>query len=389
MSGSRVLLVVSLAASLLMIGVGLIVALLPQRVMDLSGSLQSVGHTASVFALSYLLIQVPLGHLADRIGAKPFLVLGYGLCGISGLVFFFAGSVETVLLGRFIQGAGEAPVWALGPALLSIAYPRAKGRAIGIYNAAIHAGLTAGPLLGLLFFPGAKSSAPFLVFAVLCGCGAVVIVVFLRQGDPVPERLVAHAPRPADLVGLLKSAGPLVTLCGVLLYGAGYGVFVSVLPAFLSISKGFGAQAVGVLFALFYVAISISQLVVGPLSARPGRRGSMVAGVTLSAIGFVSFAAFPGLWVLAPLTLASLGLGVFCISSLAFLNECVQENLRSTVSGGYYLAWGLGYFLGPLVVGWLGETTHPNSGFVLLALLFATQAIAQRLSATRSSRAGD
>lgn len=52
MSGLRFLFVVSLAASLLMIGVGMIVALLPQRVLDFSGSLQSGGHVASVFALS-------------------------------------------------------------------------------------------------------------------------------------------------------------------------------------------------------------------------------------------------------------------------------------------------------------------------------------------------
>ena len=66
MSSFRILIVVSLAASLLMVGVGMIVALLPQRVLDLSGSLQDVGYVASFFALSYLMLQLPLGNLADR-----------------------------------------------------------------------------------------------------------------------------------------------------------------------------------------------------------------------------------------------------------------------------------------------------------------------------------
>jgi MFS family permease len=127
MSGHKVLIVVSLAAALLMVGVGMIVALLPQRVLDFSGSLQNVGYVASAFALSYLILQLPIGNLADRLGAKPFLVLGYALCCISGIVFFHAGTSEMIFLGRFIQGAGEAPVWALGPALLSLAYPHAKG----------------------------------------------------------------------------------------------------------------------------------------------------------------------------------------------------------------------------------------------------------------------
>ena len=146
MSQYRLLIVISLSAALLMVGVGMIVPLLPQRIISLSGSMQNVGYLASFFALSYLLLQLPIGTMADRLGIKPFLVLGYLCCGISGLVYFFADSTDTIFWGRIIQGAGEAPIWALGPALLSLAYPDAKGRVIGIYNAAIHAGLTLGPL---------------------------------------------------------------------------------------------------------------------------------------------------------------------------------------------------------------------------------------------------
>ena len=85
MSGTRFLVVVSSAAFLLMMGVGMIVALLPQRVLDFSGSLKSVGYVASFFALSYLAVQLPIGNLADRLGARPFLVFGYALCCISGI----------------------------------------------------------------------------------------------------------------------------------------------------------------------------------------------------------------------------------------------------------------------------------------------------------------
>ena len=144
------LFILSLSATLLMLGVGMIVALLLQRVHALTGSLESVGLVASIFALAYLLAQLPIGALSDRLGPKRFLVIGYLLCALSGDVFFSTETAGGIFLGRFVQGLGEAPIWALGPAVLSLAYPTAKGRAIGIYNAAIHAGLTAGPLLGLL-----------------------------------------------------------------------------------------------------------------------------------------------------------------------------------------------------------------------------------------------
>jgi len=368
----RLLIVIGFAASLLMTGVGMIVPLLPQRVMDLSGSLQSTGLIASTFALAYLLVQLPLGRLADRLGVKPFLLLGYLFCAAAGVLFFFAGSDGALFFGRFIQGIGEAPIWALGPALLSLAYPREKGRVIGLYNAAIHVGLTAGPLLGLLLFPARESNLPFLAFAALCGLGAVTLLLFL------PQQRGPRIAQPATLrqtVALLKLRGPLVTLSGILLYGAGYGVFISVLPASLAVTQGFDNLSNGVLFTLFYGAISLAQIVVGPLTDRHGRHGYMVAGLMMSAVGFAVFMAVAQPWTYLPLVGASLGLGVFCVASMAYLNDCVPVSLKGTISGSYYLAWGCGYFLGPVMVGGLGE-----AGFIVLAALFAVQALAQHRS---------
>lgn len=169
------LFILSLSATLLMVGVGMIVTLLPQRVHAMTGSLESVGLVASVFALAYLLAQLPISILSDRPGPKRFLVIGYMLCALSGLAFLLAQTAGGIYLGRAIQGLGEAPIWALGPAVLSLAYPSSKGRAIGIYNAAIHAGLTVGPLPGLLIAPKGQSGLPFLVFAGLCISGGLVV----------------------------------------------------------------------------------------------------------------------------------------------------------------------------------------------------------------------
>ncbi len=165
---------------------------------------------------------------------------------------------------------------------------------------------------------------------------------------------------------------------GVLLYGACYGIFVSVLPISLTLLNGFGPQATGVLFFLFYAAISMSQVVAGPMSDRHGRRGFLIGGMGLAALGFGTFFFLPGLWALGPLFVASLGLGAFCVASIAELNEAVQPGLRGTVSGGYYLFWAFGYFAGPQAIGQFGaggqETGYGVLGFVLLgqavAMLF-------------------
>ena len=80
MSKPSPLFVLSLSATLLMLGVGMIVALLPRRIHEMTGSLESVGLVAAVFALAYLLAQLPVGILSDRLGPGWFLMIGYLLC---------------------------------------------------------------------------------------------------------------------------------------------------------------------------------------------------------------------------------------------------------------------------------------------------------------------
>ncbi len=366
MSKWNTIVVLSLAAALLMIGVGMIVALLPQRVYAASGSLESVSLIASLFAGTYLLTQLPIGLLSDRFGAKPFMVLGYVLCGVAGLVFFNAQSADALYLGRMIQGVGEAPIWALGPAVLSLAYPHSKGKTIGIYNAAIHAGLTLGPLLGLILAPAGKSNLPFLLFAAFCFAGGMLVLIFLPHSLIAAQYRTQARSTPQQFTRLLSGRKPLILLAGILLYGACYGAFVSVLPITLTVTNGFDGKATSVLFIIFYAAISISQLVAGPMSDKLGRDGFMCGGLLMASFGFGTFLLVPGSWAYGPLAIASFGLGVFCVASLAELDDIVPANLKGTISGSYYFAWGLGYVLGPLGIGHLSDITA-GLGYQLIA----------------------
>ncbi len=54
----------------MMLGVGMIVAVLPQMILDLTGDSSKVGFLASAFALSYIALQVPIGNLSDKYGFR-------------------------------------------------------------------------------------------------------------------------------------------------------------------------------------------------------------------------------------------------------------------------------------------------------------------------------
>ena len=70
MAKNNSVLAINASVFLLMVGVGLIVALLPQRIMKLSASVSDVGLLASAYAIPNVLLQIPLGRLSDRFGFK-------------------------------------------------------------------------------------------------------------------------------------------------------------------------------------------------------------------------------------------------------------------------------------------------------------------------------
>lgn len=374
MAKHRSIVALNLAIFFFMFGVGMIVPLLPQKIIALTGSLQSVGYLASAFAVSFVLLQFPMGRLSDRFGFKGFLLAGYLTCSVSGLFYCFSDTPEMIFFGRMLQGIGEAPLWALAPALVSILYPRSKGKVIGFYNASIHLGLTAGSAGGILVSSFWVNNESFLLFALSGLLGALFVLVAVKDPDqkaPIAEGAVDKM----AFMALVKNSSSLAVFGGIILYGAGYGIFLTVLPGFLIQEGGFSSVNIGWFFMLFYVAISLSQAIIGPLSDRYGPGKTMVIGLMAVFIGVGMFPEKQSWEIYSWLFVASFGLGFFCVSALAWLNGCVGDSLKGTVSGTFYLLWGVGFFSAPPLLGLSGTILKTAIGFYLLALCYFVQAV--------------
>jgi MFS family permease len=358
----------------MMIGVGMIVALLPQRIVEFDGNSRNVGYLASMFAIAYIALQVPIGRMADKFGFKPFIVLGYLLCFLTGLCFYFSSRSTMFFLSRLVQGAGEAPIWALAPALLSVKYPLKKGSVMGAYNAVLHIGLTVGPILGIFLAKVWHPNSVFLLFAAACLAGAVLSCWLIE--DIRPKDKLGGSFDISRIIDLSRDGRAFIALLGITLYGAGYGIFLTTLPAYLSQEKGFSPTNINIFFSLFYVAISVSQVITGKLSDKFGASVFMVFGLAAASLGLgvFPFLDFKGIFIV--LTAASLGLGVFYLASMIFLNEAVDDSLKGTISGAYYLFWGIGMFFGPPALSFISGKSGFDVAFDVYALLLITVAIA-------------
>jgi MFS family permease len=367
------LLALNISTFLMMLGVGLIVAMLPQRVIDLSGSNATVGWLASAFAVSFVLLQVPIGHLADRLGYRIFLALGYVLAGTTGLIYYWSPSHLCLFVGRFFQGLGEIPIWALAPALLAIHHRKHTGRAIGLYNASMHLGLTVGPLLGLFLGQLLAKNAAFLFFTFVCALGAIIVWIFIEEPHNKSETAIRL--ESGHRINACTDWSMAAILSGIFLYGAGYGVYITCIPGYLIVEKGYSPTAVSIFFTCYYLGISLSQILAGPLADTKGHRGFMIAGLLGCGACLVIFPNISYPWTTVLLAVGSLGLGIFNVASMAFLSHRAPDSRQGAASGMYFFSWGLGYFGGPLGVGYLNQAFHGKAGFLVLASLIILNAV--------------
>ncbi len=365
---NRTLVGLNAAVFIMMLGVGIAVPFLAGRVIGFTGSNTAVGFITLCYAISSNLIQVPMGALSDRLGYKRFLIAGYLLCTASGLLYFFSKSSAFIFVGRMIQGAGEAPLWALAPAILSIQFPQAKGRVMGLYNASLHIGLTVGPLLGigaLKLFGARADDVAFLFFSFACLVAAAIVAASVENPPQESDRKETVSFK--NILALASDRTILAVFLGITLYGVGYGITITSVPAYMLRFKGYDQTFLQLFFIAFYLAISASQVISGPLSDKWGRERFMVCGLAVGGLFMALFPAMGSVGTIATLTVASLGLGTFYLASMAYLNGTVSNAQKGAISGAYFLVWGIGYFAGPMIVGNLGELWRGSLGFYCYA----------------------
>jgi MFS family permease len=282
--------------------------------------------------------------------------------------------VTLIFCGRILQGIGEAPILSLAPALLSLRYPEHKGKAIGVYNASIYLGMTVGPFLRVVVFKAWSDNQIFLFYTILCAIGAIIIACSmknkLKNQDVVTETITIKS-----LLALTRNPQILAVLSGIALYGAGFGIFMTIIPAFLILVKGYSQSYINIFFSLFYIAISMAQIVISCLSDRLGRQVFMVVGMLAAAGGLAISSYFDHFALTAALCFSSFGLGTYYLASMAFLNEKVSNANKGAITGIYYLFWGIGMFWGPLILNSYIEENSYSLGFDIFSEILAVQAI--------------
>ena len=186
-SGKGSILVLAGAMFMMMVGIMMIVALLPEYEIRLGASEFSLGIALSAYMLARLIFQAPIGALSDKIGRKKLIVGGLLLSAPLVIGTGYVISIEQLILLRALQGftiaAIDTPVIALAGDLSG---GTMVGSKLSMITTAYAGGMAIGPIFGGLLAGYVTFETPFYACAALMVIAAVI--VWKKVDEPMQHR---------------------------------------------------------------------------------------------------------------------------------------------------------------------------------------------------------
>ena len=211
---------------------------LPSIQQSLDASLSGLEWVVNAYALTFAVLMLSGGKLADLLGRRRIFTLGLAVFTGASLACGLSESIGQLIAFRAAQGVGAALMMPATLAIISAAFPpRQRGLAFGVWAGVSAMALAIGPLVGGLLTEHIHWSWIFFVNVPVGALGVVVArIVIAESRDTSSEQSL-------DLPGLLVSAASLFALTFGLIEANAYG-WTS--PTILAL---FGSAAAGL--ALF------------------------------------------------------------------------------------------------------------------------------------------
>ena len=156
---------------------------LPSIQKEFNADAVQLSWIATSLLLAVAVTLVPAGRIADIHGRKKIFTWGLFVYTLASLLAAFAGSVEMLIFLRVFQGIGSAMFLTTGMAIITSIFPPSKrGRAIGIYVAAVYIGLSVGPFVGGILTQNLGWRSLFIIVLPL-GIASILITLRYLKGE--------------------------------------------------------------------------------------------------------------------------------------------------------------------------------------------------------------
>jgi MFS family permease len=373
--------------------VGLERSMLPlvgERDFDLA-SKSAILSFVVAFGIAKALSNLAAGGLADRVGRKRLLVIGWLLALPVPLLIALAPSWGWIVAANLFLGANQGLAWSMTVVMkIDLVGPRRRGLALGLNESAGYLGVAATALItGALAATFAPRTLVWVLGAAIAVLGTVVSILFVRDtAGHVEREQRAHG---AGVTGTLRSAFARATVHHPTLRACSQAGLVNNLndalawglaPLYLA-AHGASTTQIGIVAAVYPAVWGAGQLLTGWLSDHTGRKPLIVAGMLTQAAALALLVAGGGAFVPALGAAVLLGVGTALVypTLIAAVSDTVQPIERAQVVGVYRFWRDFGFVVGALLAGFVADAAGSEPAIAIVAAL--TGASGAWVAATR------
>jgi len=334
----------------------------------------ALGAAITVAASAGLVTLFAGGALADRVGRRPVLVIGFAGAGIAFVLLALAGSFAALIPAVLLYGLSISFV-DLGANTVGSAYEQAYAVTA---MTGLHAWFSAGALAGAVGSAAALSSGVsyrdvYLALAAVMAAGLLATLLAAIPAPPVPPLPAGTSPgrrppRPAgQRVWRIPAVLFAIALISVTFFGDG--ALESFLSTYLRTTLAGGVLLSGFGIGSYHFASLLGRLTATRALRRFGERHVVLAAGLLAAAGLlIAVAAAAAAGAIAGLLLVGFAIAPVVPTTLSLAGRSAPgrsgQAVATTTAAGYGA-----FIVSPLTIGLLAQVTSLR---LALALLIVT-----------------
>ena len=352
------LIVMAFTHTLTHVFAGIAPTLYPEFIIEFGLTNQDLGLIASIPSLCSALLSIPIGLLADRIGAKKMILISIAVAITGAVLAFSATSPFTLILGLSLLIVNTTIYHPASYSFTTFLFkPEDRPKALGIHGAGGTLGMTLGPvsltlLIGSLAFNW-RQVYLFWVAPLILGAVAVQFIKYIPSEDvgtkPGEEK--------EGQTTKLLTKGMLMFLAFVAVRSMGMSMNSAFMNVWLADSKGWDLAFRGIITASNTLMGLVAAPVGGILAARYGEKKWTVWTLIAAYICYALAYLLP--WN-ATFIVFYIGYGLFFFMGMAS-NSAIMAKLSPSGQRGlgfalYFLPGSVMGAIAPMIAAFIADT---------------------------------
>ena len=339
----------------------------------------------TLFVITFMIGSPIMAKFSDFYGRKKIFILDVVLFAVGSFLIAFSFSIESIFLGRIIQGFGCGGLFPVAGAFIGDAFPlNERGKALGILGSVFGISAIGGPLVGAALIPFGWNwcftiNIPISVFLILLAwkilpdfqnqrklkidyLGILILCmlsVFLAYGlnqidssnfadslmslnvapflilfialIPVFFVIEKRAEESIVPIHMLKNREISIACIETLCYGIIYSSVIFV-PSLVILSMGLNDQIASLMLIPILGANAVAAPILGKILDSVGSRTIMAAGTLMLSVGLTVIAVYPNNFILFIIAGCVIGVGMVTIIG-APLRYIVLSEAKPTERG--------------------------------------------------------